>query len=83
MENVTNTQSLIHDFNSKTDKKAFTYSKFFSLLLLVIVAGLIAGFIFSSTTTFSSKDKQEAKSAKVEKTAGIADKKTIKDKAEG
>jgi len=83
MENVTNTQSLIHDFNSKTDKKAFTYSKFFSLLLLVIVAGLIAGFIFSSTTTFSSKDKQEAKSAKVEKTAGIADKKTFKDKAEG
>ena len=83
MENAINTQQLIHDLDSKTDKNAFTYPKFFSILAIVIVTGLIAGFFLSSTKTSSSKDKQESKSAKVQKTAGIADKKTFKDKAEG
>lgn len=84
MENVINNQNLIHDLDSKTVENTFTLPKFFSILAVVIVAGLIIGFLLILTKKNITTDNQvESKSAKVEKTAGIADKKTFKDKAEG
>ena len=84
MENVISDQNLIHDLDSKTVENTFTLPKFFSILTVVIVAGLIIGFLFSLTKKTITTDNQVgSKSAKVEKTAGIADKKTFKDKAEG
>ena len=84
MENVISDQNLIHDLDSKTVENTFTLPKFFSILTVVTVAGLIIGFLFSLTKKTITTDNQVgSKSAKVEKTAGIADKKTFKDKAEG
>ncbi|MBI4226588.1 hypothetical protein HY612_05755 [Candidatus Roizmanbacteria bacterium] len=82
MESVPGSKNLIHDLDSKTNENAFTFSQFFSFFLVAVVAGLILGFLFSFTKKKAAKDTQVAKT-KVEKTAGIADKKTFKDKAEG
>ena len=84
MEDIISNQNLIHDLDSKTVENTFTLPKFFSILTVVTVAGLIIGFLFSLTKKTITTDNQVgSKSAKVEKTAGIADKKTFKDKAEG
>ena len=83
MEDSINTQKLIHDLDSKTDKNTLTLPKFFSILLIVIVVGLFIGFLLSLTKKTATGGSLDSKSAKVEKTAGIADKKTFKDKAEG
>lgn len=82
MEDVTNRQKLIHDLDSKTDN-TFTPAKFFSYLAIFVISGLILGFLFSFTKNAVTKESPGAKKTKVEKTAGIADKKTFKDKAEG
>ncbi|OGK33069.1 hypothetical protein A3F58_03495 [Candidatus Roizmanbacteria bacterium RIFCSPHIGHO2_12_FULL_37_9b] len=84
MEDIISNQNLIHDLDSKTVENTFTLPKFFSILTVVTVAGLIIGFLFSLTKKTITTDNQVgSKSAKVEKTAGIADKKTFKDRAEG
>ena len=83
MEDPTNTQNLIHDLDSKTGQKTFTFPQFFSFLAVAIGVGLIIGFLLSLTKKDVTKDAQGSKSTKVEKTAGISDEKTFKDKAEG
>ena len=82
MQEPINTEKIIHDLDSKTNQTAFTFPKFFFFLTLAVVAGLIVGFMFSLTKKSSISITQRSKT-KVEKTAGIADKKTFKDKAEG
>ena len=66
-----------------SNQNSFTYSKFVLFLVIAIFAGGIVGFVLSKTTKGSSTSSEKSKEAKVEKTAGIADKKTFKDKAEG
>lgn len=84
MENVISDQNLIYDLDSKSVGNTFILPRFFSILAVVSVAGLIIGFLFSLTKkTITTDNLVGSKSAKVEKTAGIADKKTFKDKAEG
>ena len=83
MEDSTNTKELIRDLDSKTGKNTLALPKFFSILLIVIVIGLLVGFLLSLTKKTATGGSLDSKSAKVEKTAGIADKKTFKDKAEG
>lgn len=74
-------ENLIHDLDGQ-DKQQFTLSAFFSFLSLVIIAGLIVGFLLTKILKQSSTSQQSA-GTKTEKSAGIADKKNFKDKAEG
>lgn len=57
--------------------------KFVFMLLVVIIVGGALGFILSSLKGASSGDGTVGKTVTTEKTAGILDKKTFKDKAEG
>lgn len=81
MINSNTPQKLIRNLDS--GQNTFTYPKFFLLLVVVILAGGIVGFLLSKTTKGSTKESEKSKNTKIEKTAGIADKKTFKDKAEG
>ena len=83
MENSPDAQNLIHNLDSNSETKSFTLSVFFSILISVILLGIITGFFLGSSNKASTKVIQKSGSAKLEKTAGIADKKTFKDKAEG
>ena len=82
MENINSTQKLIHNLDS-SGQNTLSYPKFFSILLIIILAGGIVGFILGKTAKSSVVTGQKSDNKKVEKTAGIADKKTFKDKAEG
>lgn len=68
---------IMRDLNSSQD--SLPVSKFIIFLVAVIVVGILSGFIFSKT----KKTTQTQENVKTEKMAGIADKKTFKDKAEG
>lgn len=81
MVNPINNQTLIH--NLDTNKNTLSFKQFFPILGIVILAGILVGFLFSLTNKSGSKISENSKNTKVEKTAGIADKKTFKDKAEG
>src|SRR3989344_5245290 len=83
MENSPDAQNLIHNLDSNSETKSFTLSVFFSILISVILLGIITGFFLGSSNKASTKVIQKSGSAKLQKTAGIADKKTFKDKAEG
>ena len=67
----------MRDLNSSQD--SLPVPKFFIFLVAVVVVGVLSGFIFSKT----KKTTQTQENIKTEKMAGIADKKTFKDKAEG
>lgn len=81
MENDQEKQNLIHDLDAN-NKNKFTLVHFFLFLSLIIVAGFIAGFILT-TVQKSSTSTKKALDSPAKKTAGISDKKTFKDKAEG
>lgn len=83
MENVPNSENLIHDLDYKTNKNSFVFPQFFLFLIVAIAAGVIVGYLFSLSKKATNKENLGSKSTKVEKTAGIADKETFKDKAEG
>lgn len=55
-----------------------SYPKAFVLFFLVLIVGVAAGFLLSNFKTGSTKTSKTT-----EKSAGIIDKKTFKDKAEG
>jgi hypothetical protein len=71
-------ENLIHSFDGNV--QSLTKKTFFTLLLGVLGAGIIVGYLLSMATggTGGSTAKGTAK-----KVAGIEDKKTFKDKAEG
>ncbi len=85
MENLTTNQKIIHDLNPQNQNKSFTFARFFSFLLIVIVAGAVLGFVFAKVKSSSSKTSknQQTQTSTSDKSAGIADKKTFKDQAEG
>ena len=83
MQEFINGKKLIHDLDSQDRQKSYTSLQLFSFLAVAVCAGLIVGFIFSFAKKAVTKDTKESKSTKVEKTAGIADKRIFKDKAQG
>lgn len=83
MENLKNLSSssvrpIGHKVTDKIDIKKFVF-----MLLIVIIVGGAFGFVLSSLKGASGGSKNVGKNVTTEKTAGILDKKTFKDKAEG
>ena len=83
---ITSDDSLIHnlDTNSaqvgQTNEEGLSYGKLLPILVAVIVLGVAVGVGASKLKNLTNKSSQNDK---VAQTAGIADKKTFKDKAEG
>lgn len=80
---------LVHELSVQTSPNDFPMKKTFIIFGLVIIAGIISGFAASyiSKATGSSKsgstEQTALDNAKVVETAGVSDKKTFKDSAEG
>lgn len=84
MENGANNQKIIHDLNPKSEISTLSFARFFSLLAVIVVLGIIVGFTVAKINSRSSQNSgSQSKTAGSDKSAGIADKKTFKDKAEG
>lgn len=83
METVTTPQNLIRDLEPKSNQNTLPLSRFFLILIFVLTAGIITGFLISLSKKTLSKNGEETKKTEIKQTAGIADKKTFKDKAEG
>lgn len=81
MENQTTDPKLVHNLNDSTAQKFFTLPIFFGLVVLTIVLGV--GFGFLTNKIIGSGQGSTTTKASSQKSAGIADKKTFKDKAEG
>lgn len=69
---------LIHDLENQ-NKEGLAYRYFFTFLGVAIVVGLVFGFLFNKLRKTAGTTTKE----KIQTTAGIADKKTFKDKVEG
>ncbi|QQG44544.1 MAG: hypothetical protein HYW86_01350 [Candidatus Roizmanbacteria bacterium] len=69
---------IIHSFEGETSQKQFSIKPFFVLITIAVFVGVFGGFFLSSIQKAVSSPKKNPA-----KTAGIADKKTFKDKAEG
>ena len=73
--------NLIRNLDQKPVASGFAYPKFFLFVAIAVILGAALGF---GLTKLPKKGESGAlSSAKAEKTVGIADKKTFKDKAEG
>lgn len=83
---ITSDDSLIHNLETPSPsvtlgtKEGFSFLKLFFLLFIVSILGGAAGFGISKLKVGTSSSSQ---SEKVAQKAGIADKKTFKDQAEG
>lgn len=73
--------NLIHELDKKTPAGGFSYLKFFVFIALAVVLGIAVG--FGAGKLKKNTSQSNVSNAKAEKTVGIADKKTFKDKAEG
>jgi hypothetical protein len=80
MEN-TNLQG-IHQIDSHA-KSQISYAGLVRNLIIVLVVGVVVGFVFAQVKKSPSSSKSGSNNTSVEKTAGIVDKKTFKDSAEG
>jgi hypothetical protein len=80
MENIQN--NVIHPFDNQSGQEGFNWLKFTGILILVAVVGVAVGFAVSNFTRPTGTTTGN-KGQTVDKTAGIADKKTFKDKVEG
>lgn len=75
------TNNLIHNLDQKPVQSEFSYGKFFIFVGIAVILGTALGF---GLTKLPKKGKSiNLSSAQAEKTVGIVDKKTFKDKAEG
>jgi len=75
------TNNLIHNLDQKPVQIEFSYGKFFIFVGIAVILGTALGF---GLTKLPKKGKSvNLSSAQAEKTVGIVDKKTFKDKAEG
>jgi len=70
-------KQILHDLNDS--QSSLPLRGFVIFAVIAIAVGVFAGFLFSKT----KKTTTTANSGKVEQSAGISDKKTFKDKAEG
>lgn len=83
MEKSATSENLIRELDAKTAKEEFTRRFFFSFLAVTIVVGTLVGFVLNQVKKSASNKTTGLTTAKAKQTAGIADKKTFKDKAEG
>lgn len=81
MDSVDKNSPLIHTIDKSED--SLSYGKFGLLVLTAIVIGALGGFLIRQLTTSSDQSSAKGVQEKSGKAAGIADKKTFKDKAEG
>ncbi|MFH0979671.1 MAG: hypothetical protein V1803_01855 [Candidatus Roizmanbacteria bacterium] len=72
---------LIHNLDQKPETDGFSYGKFFIFVGIAVILGTALG--FGLTKLPKKEGSTNISSTKSEKTVGIADKKTFKDKAEG
>lgn len=83
MENLKNlTQTPINSFDSQ-EENGVPSRKFVISLLIIILVGVSAGFLLSTFNKGSSGAGGIGSKTDLKKSAGIADKKTFKDSAEG
>lgn len=80
MENQTEEQKLIHNLNSKASANTFRPLTFVVILIGAIAIGIGTGYFLTKYNTNSTSGNSTKTTAK---SAGITDKKTFKDKAEG
>jgi len=83
---IASNDSVIHRFDNDSvqpdeTSQELSYMQFILLLIVMIGFGIVVG--FGANKLKGSKTSTTAQNGKVEKTAGIADKKTFKDSAEG
>lgn len=76
----THKESLIHQFNEQ--EKGLSTKLFLGAVVAVVATGLLTGFIIAKVKS-PGKTVSTGQTVQTEKTAGIADKKTFKDSAEG
>lgn len=70
----------VSNFQTKNADGSVAPGKFIIILIIIAIIGGALGFVLSG---FKNLSGFTSKNQRVEKTAGIADKKTFKDKAEG
>ena len=83
---IASNDSVIHRFDNDSvqpdeTSQELSYMQFILLLIVMIGFGIVVG--FGANKLKGSKTSTTAQNGKVEKTAGIVDKKTFKDSAEG
>ena len=71
--------------NSQSNQSSISFLYFFSYLGLAIILGIFFGFLLTNINfnIYDAESKKLSKTISNKKTAGIADRKTFKDKAEG
>jgi hypothetical protein len=72
----------IEEKNSQSNQSSISFLHFFSYLGLVIILGIFFGFLLTKIP-FKNELKKSSHFVSSQKTAGIIDKKTFKDQAEG
>lgn len=72
---------VIHELDTKNAGQ-ISYGRFFTYIAVAVIVGAVLGFGISSLNKKNTKNN-EKKSGEVAQTAGVIDKKTFKDSAEG
>lgn len=83
MDNSSINNNLIHHLNNQDQGKSFSSSFFISLIVIAIVAGTGLGRLITRVTVKQEKSTTSTNETTTKKSAGIVDKKTFKDNAEG
>ena len=83
MDNSSINNNLIHHLNNQDQGKSFSSSFFISLIVIAIVAGPGLGRLITRVTVKQEKSTTSTNETTTKKSAGIVDKKTFKDNAEG
>lgn len=81
MKNLDDSSNLIHSLDSPVEKIGVSYPIFIVLIIAVVVAGVLGGYMISKVGKTSSSSTTSSSPAK--QVAGIVDRKTFKDSAEG
>lgn len=82
MKSLDEDNNLIHNLENQP-QEAISYLKFFGLLGGAIILGAVFGFVLTKGQNLAKKEISLKTTNQVKKMAGIADKKTFKDQAEG
>ncbi len=82
---ITKNPSAIHNLDNNANDDGASYKTFFAFIGSAIILGVLAGFIiaFFQKGTKNNNSSNSSNTVTAAKTAGIADKKTFKDSAEG
>lgn len=75
--------NLLHDIDQQDTEGNISSQLFMVILIVAVLGGIGAGYVLSKTKPHPNTTSTSASTEQTSKTAGIADKKTFKDKAEG